>query len=425
MRRFIIVIAILLLCSFEKSLSSSWKEYCEHDQCDDDSYLTNEEAVKQYVERYGMDRLDNFIKARLDKYRNTPLKIAITGASGSGKSMLINTLRGLKPDDIGAAELGSVETTKEIERYSHPKYRNLKFYDLPGVGTPSYTKEKYLERISYEKYDFFFVISSKRFTENDLWLSQELKRKGKSFFFVRSKVDEDLMNEKRDHPKTFNEKKVLEKIRQDTFENIKTIDPNANIFVISGLLENTNKFDYTDMEKTLVDAFPNYKRQALIYSMTISSKAGIEAKVKLLKSQAWMIGILSGGVAAVQIPGLSVVIDPILISNTIGDYMNQLGLDDVSLKRWAHSHNLSLNQVYQKLQGESLITVFKNGVKNYVMEVIAKDLSTKVTNEFMKYIPVIGLTTSVLRSTLTTVCVLHKSLDEMLLAAHSIADLIK
>ena len=84
-----------------------------------------------------------------------PLKIAITGASGSGKSMLINTFRGLSPgkneqfmkiyiwypffpkDDIGAAELGTTETTIEIQRYAHPKYKNLKFYDLPVRNSAS------------------------------------------------------------------------------------------------------------------------------------------------------------------------------------------------------------------------------------------------------------------------------------------------
>ena len=34
-------------------------------------------------------------------------------------------------DDPGAAEVGVTEITDEIKRYSHPKQKNLKFYDLP------------------------------------------------------------------------------------------------------------------------------------------------------------------------------------------------------------------------------------------------------------------------------------------------------
>ncbi len=136
----------------------------------------------------------------------------------------------------------------------------------------NFPKGKYLELVGYKKYDFFFIVSSKRFTEDDLWLSQEVKKYGKGFFFIRSRVDEDLVNEKRDHPKTFNEEKILEEIRKESYKYIKQIDPTAHVFVISGLLENTKRFDYALMENTLITSFPIYKRRAMIMSMTMTSK---------------------------------------------------------------------------------------------------------------------------------------------------------
>ena len=105
------------------------------------------------------------------------------------------------------------------------------------------------------------------------------------FFFVRSKIDEDLTNEKRDHPKTFNEEKVLKKIRKECSEYIKATDPTANIFLISGLLENRNKFDYDLMEHKLITSFPAYKRQALIMSMRTVSKGAYTRKLHIIYCQ--------------------------------------------------------------------------------------------------------------------------------------------
>ena len=129
-----------------------------------------------------------------------------------------------------------------------------------------------MELVNYEKYDFFIIVSGRQFTNDDLWLSKEMKKRGKAFFFVRSRVDEDLMNAKRDHPNTFSEENVLHQIKLECSTFIKEVDPAPNVFVISGLLENVAKFDYTQMEQTLLQSFPANKRQDLIRSMKVISK---------------------------------------------------------------------------------------------------------------------------------------------------------
>lgn len=129
-----------------------------------------------------------------------------------------------------------------------------------------------MELVNYEKYDFFIIVSGRQFTNDDLWLSKEMKKRGKAFFFVRSRVDEDLMNAKRDHPNTFSEENVLHQIKLECSIFIKEVDPAPNVFVISGLLENVAKFDYTQMEQTLLQSFPANKRQDLIRSMKVISK---------------------------------------------------------------------------------------------------------------------------------------------------------
>uniref|UniRef100_A0A3Q2VR58 IRG-type G domain-containing protein n=1 Tax=Haplochromis burtoni TaxID=8153 RepID=A0A3Q2VR58_HAPBU len=145
---------------------------------------------------------------------NITLNIAITGESGSGKSTFVNAFRGVSVDDVGAAPTGVKETTIEVTPYPHPNYPNVILWDLPGVGTPNFPSDKYLERVAFEKFDFFIIIAAAQFKENDVKLAQEIQRMEKKFYFVRSKTDDDIRAEKR-KKSDFNEEETLTKIRDD------------------------------------------------------------------------------------------------------------------------------------------------------------------------------------------------------------------
>uniref|UniRef100_A0A3B4HCB0 IRG-type G domain-containing protein n=1 Tax=Pundamilia nyererei TaxID=303518 RepID=A0A3B4HCB0_9CICH len=148
---------------------------------------------------------------------NTQLNIAITGESGSGKSTFVNALRDLSDGDEGAAPTGVTETTSEVTSYPHPNYPNVTFWDLPGIGTTKFPAEEYLELVGFEKFDFFIIISAVRFRENDVKLTQEIQRMEKKFYFVRSKIDNDVRAEERSQ-REFKVEKTLSQIRQDCIQ---------------------------------------------------------------------------------------------------------------------------------------------------------------------------------------------------------------
>ncbi len=72
----------------------------------------------------------------------------MTGESGSGKSTFVNAFRGLGDEEEGSAPTGPVETTMKPEAYLHPKYKTVKVWDLPGIGTPSFKADEYLNWLS-------------------------------------------------------------------------------------------------------------------------------------------------------------------------------------------------------------------------------------------------------------------------------------
>lgn len=84
-------------------------------------------------------------------------------------------------------------------------------------------------------------MSRTRFTENDLWLANEVKRNSKRFFFIRTNIDQDLYNEKVDHPKAYNETVILNRIRENCLVHVRTVDETPNVFLISGRINYTSR----------------------------------------------------------------------------------------------------------------------------------------------------------------------------------------
>jgi ATP-dependent Clp protease ATP-binding subunit ClpA len=69
-------------------------------------------------------------------YRDGLYHFAVAGIAGSGKSSLINALRGLQNRDAGAAATGITETTMRVTRFPDSDPKNpFVWYDIPGGGT--------------------------------------------------------------------------------------------------------------------------------------------------------------------------------------------------------------------------------------------------------------------------------------------------
>uniref|UniRef100_A0A671LRZ7 IRG-type G domain-containing protein n=1 Tax=Sinocyclocheilus anshuiensis TaxID=1608454 RepID=A0A671LRZ7_9TELE len=203
-------------------------------------------------------------KIKFDQFVNVSLNIAVTGKTGSGKSSFVNALRGLKDEDVGAAPTGVTETTMVATMYEHPVMPNVKIWDLPGIGSPNFKAKKYLKDVNFNTYDFFIILNSERFMENDIMLAKEIRKRKKSFYFVRSKIDQDMFSEKK--KKGFDEQKVLSIIREDCQKNLKKLgDP--KVFLISSF--DLEKYDFESLQNILEDELPEHKKYALLQAWPV------------------------------------------------------------------------------------------------------------------------------------------------------------
>jgi len=195
-------------------------------------------------------------------YIGVAANVAVIGISGVGKSSFINAIRGLTADDVGAAKVGVVETTMEITPYTHPDHPQIKFWDLPGVGTDQFPQAEYLSRISVDRYDFFIIMTASRFFETDTWIVKEITRRGRKFVFVRTKVDQDVRSNRRAHPRTHSEAAVIEEILMSTKQHLSDSgQSDAEVFLIDSYVP--RKYDFERLSKRLLYELPESKIAAM------------------------------------------------------------------------------------------------------------------------------------------------------------------
>ncbi|XP_065430052.1 interferon-inducible GTPase 5-like isoform X2 [Chrysemys picta bellii] len=286
------------------------------------------EELKASLETGNLSEAAQKAQEALELSKNTELNIAITGESGAGKSSFINAMLGLADDDEGAAEVGITEMTTEPTAYLHPMLSNVKMWDMPGIGTPSFRPDTYFQQVSFARYDFFIIIMSKRFTSRNADLAQEIQKMGKKFYFVRAKVDEDLRNESR--KRNYDQETTLQTTRDECVERLRREGVSSpQVFLISRW--DFDQYDFPQLRKTLANELDSHKRHIFLLALPNISGPILDKKKEALKSQIWKRALKSCAIAAVPIPHLSVSCDIDILVESMTEYCKVFGLDEESL----------------------------------------------------------------------------------------------
>ena len=189
----------------------------------------------------------------------------------------LSLLSRLYDDDVGAAKVGMVETTGEAMKFKHPGNENIVFVDLPGMGTIKFPEETYFKKVGLKDYDTFLILTTCRFTENDLKLAKIVKEMGKPFFLIRTKIDQDFEYSGRRRRAPINEQEALEKIRSYCYAGVKDLIHNEfDIFLISNYQR--EKWDFDRLIEAIENVLPDRQRECLILSLTNVTRECIKRK---------------------------------------------------------------------------------------------------------------------------------------------------
>uniref|UniRef100_A0ACB8FRR3 Uncharacterized protein n=1 Tax=Sphaerodactylus townsendi TaxID=933632 RepID=A0ACB8FRR3_9SAUR len=346
----------------------------------------------------------------LDLLKNTTLEIAITGVSGAGKSSLVNALRGMTDFEDGAAETGETETTRKRDSYLHPTFPNVTMWDLPGIGTPNFEAKEYLKKVKFEKYDFFIIIASNRFTENDVLLAREIRKMNKRFYYVRTRVDSSIDSESK--KPNYSEEKCLEKIREYCCENLTQAgESNPRVFLISRW--HLDKYDFPLLQETLEDELDDLKRDVLILSLPAFSKEALKKKRATMEAYIRKVALLSCVIGAVPVPGLSVVCDLAILVGSMIHICKVFGLDEDSLNRLAKRVGKPVDALKSAIKKSPLASQITT---EFVIDMLTKSVvcGTMITVEVvLDFVPVLGSLTGGALSFGTTFYILKNFLHDV------------
>ncbi|XP_038239141.1 interferon-inducible GTPase 5-like [Dermochelys coriacea] len=258
------------------------------------------------------------ICSALEEPSQIRLDVAVLGEAGSGKSALVNALRGVGCREPGAAPMGVTATTQKATAYAHPTVPNLYLWDLPGVGVT----EEDVGRLDLSHYDFFLLTASERYRHAQSQLARAVSAAGKRFFFIRTKVDVDAQPGPEPGP--------VEEIRSSCVDALQKDGMSSpRVFLVSSLLREA--YDLPALRAALENDAPALKREALEKAIPMALSRLVRRKSKALMKDVWH-KTLQSCLYSAEIPGPDVATSLI---NAASAFSIELGLVEESLAQVA------------------------------------------------------------------------------------------
>lgn len=309
---------------------------------------------------------------------NEPVRGAIIGVSGTGKSTLINAIVGRK-----VAKVGSVETTMEAQEVTIPIGEGkLILADLPGCSTVKFPLETYLSKFDIDKkYDFCIVVFAVRIFEQEVELIKALKTLKKPYFLVRTRFDEAILTgdengESRDE--------VVASIKSYV---TKQFGPGQGVYLVAG--RQPNKYDHEKLMDDIAKSLGGMKA----HRFRTSAKAWTEKAVKAKRASAEEIVSIYAALAAANglnpIPGLDISLDLGLLIKMGREVTETYGLDDESIEqsgRVGKADNARIAAIKQKVAQVVGRYVAREGV----LKLLARFAGQTAAKSFSRWVPFVG-----------------------------------
>ena len=145
-------------------------------------------------------------------------------------------------------------------------------------------------------YNFVFIFFDNVLSEDEVWLVGELRKMGKPFSLVRSKIDIDIDNARYDGK---DQKMIIPEIKGKIKIALQTnpeLQDTNEIFLISS--RNLEFGEWSDLIAYVEDTMDGWKAQALLFSLGTMTKKVLERKHKMLKKRLVVTCAVTAGVAA-------------------------------------------------------------------------------------------------------------------------------
>ncbi|KAF7641005.1 hypothetical protein LDENG_00000490 [Lucifuga dentata] len=161
------------------------------------------------------------------------------------------------------------------------------------------------------------------------------------------------------------------------------------VFLISN--RKLHLYDFHHLQETFERELPAHKRDALLYTMSNISLQIIKKKKEAFGAKIKYYAIMSAGIAAVPVPGLSLAVDIALLLKTVKDFQIAYGLNYVLLQKLADNAHVPLSDL--KAVMKSPLGDIKIN-KEALLKILALsrfEAALTVAKEGLRFIPGFGI----------------------------------
>lgn len=301
------------------------------------------------------------IQKRLQKESTEPLKIALYGQTGAGKSSLINTILG----DEKAFVSPRADATTEAEVY---EWNGLHLYDLPGYAGAKFHTEGFDEKFDIESFDLFLCVFSGKFTHaDDQMFFRKIREGNRPCIMVRTHADAIYQ-----HNKT--EAELQEEIRQDALEKAGADVP---LIFVSSRLDRISGID--ELNEAIMGHLNEAKAQKYALAAHAYSEEALERKRAAAKASVTKYAAMAAANGLNPIPGADVAVDVTVLIKCFASIKRAYGLSDELLGDPAIIHAVP---VANRILGYFAVDGMLFLLKRYAGRAAVKQIG--------KYIPIVG-----------------------------------
>ncbi|XP_061573326.1 immunity-related GTPase family, q2 [Cololabis saira] len=345
------------------------------------------------------------VKEAVEDLLISRINLAVVGDRGEEKACFMNSLRGLGPDDEGAAPSPSPTDPDAVAGYPNPKHPDFRLWDLPPVPTTSsFEPEAYMSKFKFLRYNAVFMTSLQTPQPNSVEVFLEalsVQRQTVYFILFVSVKDTD---------------KSLEEKRKASLEVLKSQGvKHPKVYLVKpSMLE---KFDFPGLLVDMGKDLPEIRANALLFALPTLTPALVTQKKEAFTALVWAAASLSGGVSAIPVPLVASMVDSNIAVRILTKAQVSLCLDDESVERLARQRGVDSTRLKELRTCVLSLEVTKGEVKKR-LAAAEKDLAP-VSSKFLQMaIPRHARTAS--RSFIAMLQALNGAIDEMAADAEKI-----
>jgi len=177
---------------------------------------------------------------------------------------------------------------------------------------------------------------------------------------------------------------LISKLRADICSHSDALPVAAEIFILSGELDNSDRWEFPKLKQRILDVLPEVKRNTLVVSLGGYAADLIDEKYQVLKHRIIYYAMASAVGAVVPVPGFSFGVDTTLIVKMAHEFAKAFGLTNSQVRK-SYLRVASRAKVATILAKASALWTAKS-----IFKIIGTQATSSIAEEALSLIPLMG-----------------------------------